>query len=77
MSLDQESHCVHIFSQPAKQEMSDSVFYSGVSLVIALLFRLMRGPGTKVSWTEWIAAGSTAMAVLEHGWSEVKKAWQF
>jgi hypothetical protein len=77
MSLDQESHCVHIFSQPAKQEMSDSVFYSGVSLVIALLLRLMRGPGTKVSWTEWMAGCSTAAAVLEHGWSEVKRHGNF
>ncbi|MGO9311113.1 MAG: hypothetical protein ACLQDI_00075 [Syntrophobacteraceae bacterium] len=77
MSLDQESHCAHIFSQPAKQEMSDSVFYSGISLLIALLLRLVRGPGTKVSWTEWIAGGSTAMAVLEHGWSEIKREGNF
>ncbi|MGO9022388.1 MAG: hypothetical protein ACLQVJ_28960 [Syntrophobacteraceae bacterium] len=77
MSLDQESHCAHIFSQLAKQEMSDSVFYSGISLLIALLLRLVRGPGTKVSWTEWIAGGSTAMAVLEHGWSEVKREGNF
>jgi hypothetical protein len=77
MSLDQESHCVHIFSQPATQEMSDSAFYSGISLVIALVFRLVRGPGEKVSWTEWIAGGSTAMAVLEHGWSEVRKEGNF
>ena len=39
MSLDQESHCAHIFSQLAKQEMSDSVFYSGISLLIALLLK--------------------------------------
>ncbi len=77
MSLDQESHCAHIFSQLAKQEMSDSVFYSGISLLIALLLRLVRGPGTKVSWTEWIAGGSTAMAVLEHGWSEIKREGNF
>jgi len=77
MSLDQESPCVHIFSQPAKQEMSDSVFYSAISLAIAILLRLMRGPGTKVSWTEWIAGGSTAMAVLEHGWSEVRRDGNF
>ncbi len=77
MSLDQESRCVHIFSQPAKQEMTDSAFYAGISLVIALLFRLTGGPGQKVSWTEWIAGGSTAMAVLEHGWSEVKKEGNF
>ena len=77
MSLDQQSHCAHIFSQPAKQEMSDSVFYSGISLLIALLLRLVRGPGTKVSWTEWIAGGSTAMAVLEHGWSEINREGNF
>jgi hypothetical protein len=77
MSLDQESHCVHIFSQPAKQETSDSVFYSGISLLVALLLRLVRGPGAKMGWTEWLAGGSTAMAVLEHGWSEIKREGNF
>ncbi|MEE4311764.1 MAG: hypothetical protein V2J62_07815 [candidate division KSB1 bacterium] len=77
LSLDYGSRSVRIFSQPMIHEMSDSAFYSGISLLIALLFRVFRGTAKNVSWTEWTAGASTALAALEHGWSEVKKRGNF
>jgi len=77
LSLENEGKSVHIYSQPKNQEMSDSAFYSGISIVLALLYRMMNSAGGKISWTEWMAGGSTALAVIEHGWSEVKKNGNF
>ncbi|MBD3290065.1 hypothetical protein GF337_14760 [candidate division KSB1 bacterium] len=77
LSLDNESKPVRVYSQPRMREMSDSAFYSGLSLAIALLSRMFRGSTRKISMTEWMAGISTALAVLEHGWGEVKKRGYF
>ncbi len=77
LALDYGTEGVYLYSQPLYQEMSDSAFYSGLSLAVALLGRFFSRSAKGTSLTEWMAGGGTALAVLEHGWSEVKQHGNF
>ncbi len=68
---------IRIFAEPDRHELSDSAFYSGFLLVIALVNRVVNRQYKSGSWLEWIVGIGTAWSVLEHGVSEVKERGNF
>jgi hypothetical protein len=75
--LDNGSVPVHIFSEPEHHTMSNSAFYSGYLLGIALLYHFGSRASGNGLWLEWFAGLGTSWAVLEHGVEEVREQGNF
>jgi len=68
---------VKVFSDTKLAEMSDTAFFSGFSIVVSVLSRLI--PQTKPyrRAIDWIAGMGTAFSILEHGYQEYKERGNF
>jgi hypothetical protein len=71
------SHPIHILTEPQTREVSDSAFYSGFLLAIALANRFVNRQYKSGSWLEWTVGLGTAWSVLDHGVAEVKDRGNF
>jgi hypothetical protein len=68
LSLEQDNASIRVLARPPMRELTDSAFYSGIALLAALALRVL-GEYTAASVVvQRIAGGSTAAAVLYHGW---------
>lgn len=77
ISIENNNIPVKVLSQPPVSEMSDSAYYSGMSLVIAAILRIIRQDSKNIAIMDWLAGSLTSYSVLDHGWSEIKKSGYF
>jgi copper chaperone CopZ len=77
LSLEHSNAAVRVLAQPAHHALSDSAFYSGLSLVAALGLRLVGKGQSGGATMDWLASLGTTAAALEHGWSEYRDRGNF
>ncbi|MBD3307929.1 hypothetical protein GF339_15970 [candidate division KSB3 bacterium] len=72
-----EAERIQILIGQQTREMSDSAFYSGVLLAIAVGNRFLNPYYRSGSWFEWVVTLGTAWSVLDHGMLEVRQRGNF
>ncbi|MFC1833265.1 hypothetical protein ACFL2Q_00855 [Thermodesulfobacteriota bacterium] len=77
LSLEYDRIPVRILVEPESREVSDSAFYSALTIVVALAARGMTAnPRTRLA-LDWTAALGTAGAVVIHGWDDMRRRGYF
>jgi hypothetical protein len=77
LSLDHEAVPVRVLAEPERQDLTDSSIYSAILLLSALASRLLVGKGTAALPFDRVAGASTALAILIHGWKEMRERGYF
>jgi hypothetical protein len=77
ISIENNDIPIKVLSQPQASEMSDSAYYAGLSLLIAITLRVLRNDTKNIAIMDWLSGALTSYSVLDHGWSEIKKSGYF
>jgi hypothetical protein len=77
LSLDYGGVPVRVLAEPERQDLTDSSIYSAILLLSALASRLVVGRGRALLPFDRIAGASTALAILIHGWREMRERGYF
>ena len=72
LSLEHDNAAIRVLARPPTREMTDSAFYSGIALLVALAFRLMGQYTAASAAMQRIAGLTTAGATLYHGWVDYR-----
>jgi len=73
LSRDYGAVPVRLLSQPDVSEISQFGLYSGILLTAAFGVRLLNGQASRAVLWERAAGVGTALAVVEHGWSDIRR----
>lgn len=77
IAIDYGAVPVRILDKPDAHDMSNWAVYSGVGLLAALGLRVTGVGGQNTALLDWLAGLTTAGAVMEHGWDEVRRRGNF
>ncbi len=77
LSLDHDAVPVRVLAEPERQDLTDSSIYSAILLLSALASRLVVGKGRAVLPFDRVAGAGTALAILIHGWKEMRERGYF
>lgn len=72
LSLQYSSAPVRVFSDSGEDVMTDGAILSGVMLLV-VGFARWTGSSASKRWLELLAGTGVALAVLEHGWREIRE----
>jgi len=77
LSIENDNAPVKVYAEPEVENLSDSAFYSGISLLIAFVLKMFKKDFQNSTIINWFAGLTTTYAVLDHGYSEVKEEGNF
>lgn len=77
LSSDHGGASIRVLAAPEAKELSDSAFYSALSLLVALATRAVRSAAGTPRPVDWAAGFMVAGAVLLHGWHEIRRQGYF
>lgn len=77
ISIENSAIPIKVLSQPPVSDLSDSAYYSGLSLLIATILKVLRKDTNNIAIMDWLSGALTSYSVLDHGWSEIKKSGYF
>jgi hypothetical protein len=77
LSIENDNVPVKVYVEPEVENLSDSAFYSGIALLVALVLKVVKKDFPNSVIINWFAGLTTTYAVLDHGYSEVKEEGNF
>jgi hypothetical protein len=77
VSLDYGAVPVRVLAEPEREVITDTGVYAAISLLTAYALRSIAPRKQITQLLRWIAGSGTALAVLEHGWREVRERGYF